>query len=253
METFIKKNSSRFPDQLLREAQGLKELEKRADSLCVPRVFEVDEKRLVTQKVAALPFTEDGHKKLGIGLARLHKKIHQSFGHENDNYIGLNPQINGKDENWGRFFLQKRLFAQVDLIQDHKLQESFRSILEKQSGAIVDFLNNHSPSPSPLHGDLWSGNALFDGKNAWLIDPAFYFGDREVDLAMTGMFGGFSQAFYNAYNGEFPQAPGHQQRKVVYNLYHYLNHFNLFGTGYLNGVKSGFTLVEGLKISQKPR
>lgn len=246
METFIKKNSSRFPDQLLREAQGLAELEKRADNICVPKVLEVDEERLVMLKVTAVSFTEDGHKKLGKGLACLHKNFHNRFGLEHGNYIGLNPQINGLEDNWGRFFLEKRLVKQVDFIQDQQLQKNLSSILKKKSHQIIDFLNAHSPRPSPVHGDLWSGNALFDGENPWLIDPAFYFGDREVDLAMTEMFGGFSLAFYDAYNGEFPLSPGYARRKVVYNLYHYLNHYNLFGSSYLSGVENDLNLIKDL-------
>lgn len=244
MEKFIKKNSSPFKNQLFCEALGLKELGKRAGAVGVPKVFKVNQEEIILEKIHAKPFNVEGQKKLGQGLARIHQDYGDYFGYEEDNYIGLNPQINSPSPNWGTFFLRQRLGIQVEFMQDQELQSQFREILERKAQAIVEFLNDSSPRPSPLHGDLWSGNALYDEEKAWLIDPAFYFGHREADLAMTEMFGGFSNDFYESYDEELPRSEGYERRKTVYNLYHYLNHFNLFGSSYLFQVKKGFNFLQ---------
>ncbi len=149
-------------------------------------------------------------------------------------------------ENWGEFFVNHRLFFQVDLIKEQTINKKFKLGLEKSKSRLIDYLNQNCQQPSLVHGDLWSGNVLFDKTAVWLIDPAVYYADREVDVAMTEMFGGFSQNFYRAYNETYPLSPDYQQKKVIYNLYHYLNHYNLFGSGYLSACKRGFNLIESL-------
>jgi fructosamine-3-kinase len=247
MNYFLKPNKSAYSDQLQKEAQGLAHLAQYAPiELKLPKVVDVDEKTLKLEQISSCPFNQIGFQKLAKGLAKLHQEKGTEFGLDEDNYIGLNPQINVHSKNWGEFFLKQRLCLQVDFIQDSQQREQFQSILQKHTGELLDFLNQHTPHPSPVHGDLWSGNILFDGENPWLIDPAFYFADREVDIAMTQMFGGFSKDFYQSYNEAYPLKAGYEKRFVIYNLYHYLNHYNLFGSSYLSQCKMGFELISKL-------
>lgn len=244
MDTYVKKNHSPYRDQLFCEARGLEKLREFAGELGVPEVLKVDESELRMRKIKEASFGPRGWKLLGAGLARMHRRKGDAFGLGENNYIGLKPQINGEEKNWGRFFLERRLMYQVSIITDVKIKERLSKRLEKSAKKLIDSLNIHSPSPAPAHGDLWSGNVLYDGQRAWLIDPAFYFADREVDIAMTEMFGGFSPAFYEEYNRINPLSDGYGERKTIYNLYHYLNHYNIFGDGYLPMVEHGFSAID---------
>lgn len=247
MKNFLKQNQSNYSDQLYKEVNGLEHLRQFIpQDLKIPKVHNVNDENLELEQISSTSFDQIGYQKFGKLLAQLHQAKGDIFGLDEDNYIGLNPQINSESDNWGEFFLKQRLSIQVDFIIEPSLQEKFHSILLNKTHEIIDFLNDHKPQPSPVHGDLWSGNILYDGKNAWLIDPAFYFGDREVDLAMTQMFGGFSAEFYNSYNEEYPLAKGHDKRSIIYNLYHYLNHYNLFGGSYLDKCQEGFKLIQNL-------
>jgi fructosamine-3-kinase len=157
-------------------------------------------------------------------LAKLHRTTSARFGWESDNWIGLAPQKNGWSDDWAGFFLERRLRPQAEWAA----AKGFRIALPD-----VTRLLGHRPEPSLLHGDLWSGNAGFTREGPVLFDPAVYYGDREADLAMTELFGGFPREFYAAYAAEFPLVPGYEARRDAYNLYHVLNHLNLFGAGYL--------------------
>ena len=170
---------------------------------------------------------------MGKSLARLHKTTsHQGYGWHQNNTIGETPQLNDWCANWTNFYITSRLTYQFQLAQRRGGHFSDR---DKLIEAIPDILASHSVRPSLVHGDLWSGNAAFSATGAPVIfDPAPYYGDREVDIAMTELFGGFPQAFYDGYQGAFPLEPGYEIRKILYNLYHILNHFNLFGGGYQN-------------------
>lgn len=243
MDVFIKQNQSSYKDQLICEARGLEELRKRATTLKIPRVLEVTEDRLALERVESQPFSESAWTKLGAGLAELHQETSEAFGLDCHNYIGLNPQYNAVCHNWGEFFVKYRLNKQVEMIKDSALRQRCHRILREKSSRLSGYLNAHSPAASPVHGDLWSGNVLWDGNDVWLIDPAFYFGDREVDIAMTKMFGGFGPAFYLAYNGRLNLPQGNQERSNIYNLYHCLNHYNLFGKAYLSAVEAGFASI----------
>lgn len=168
---------------------------------------------------------------MGQQLAKMHRQSHeQGFGWHQNNTIGDTPQPNVWMGAWGNFFAEQRIGYQVRLAQRHG--GAFRhtqALIE----AIPTLLANHQPASSLVHGDLWSGNAVFSQTGEPIIlDPATYYGDREVDIAMTELFGGFPQAFYQGYQQVWPLADGYQQRKILYNLYHILNHFNLFGGGY---------------------
>jgi protein-ribulosamine 3-kinase len=174
---------------------------------------------------------------LGRMLAALHRQTGPGFGWARDNYIGLGLQQNGWREDWLEFWREHRMRPQIGLA--------------KKNGFAVEMprltlLENHRPQPSLLHGDLWSGNAGFIAEGPVVFDPAVYYGDREADLAMTELFGGFPQEFYRAYDEAFPLSPGYEQRKHLYNLYHLLNHLNIFGGGYLAQVKATLSLLAGL-------
>jgi fructosamine-3-kinase len=154
----------------------------------------------------------------------------QAFGWRMNNTIGSTPQINSWTADWTSFWASHRIGYQVSLATRRGGQFPRQAQL---FAAIPKILAGHQPQPSLVHGDLWSGNAAVTTAGEPVIfDPAAYYGDREVDLAMTELFGGFPTAFYQGYNAVFPLAAGYQQRKTLYNLYHILNHFNLFGGSY---------------------
>lgn len=153
-----------------------------------------------------------------------------AFGWHRNNTIGSTPQMNPWTLDWTEFWAKHRIGYQVQLAHRHggHFPKGDRLL-----SAIPQLLDGHHPQPSLVHGDLWSGNAATTKAGEPVIfDPATYYGDREVDLAMTELFGGFPSEFYQGYNEVFPVDSGYQQRKVLYNLYHILNHFNLFGGSY---------------------
>ncbi len=169
----------------------------------------------------------------GRQLAALHRSTWEQFGWERDNTIGSTPQPNAPSPDWIRFWRERRLGHQLDLARRNgyrgRLQDCGTRLLEGL-GTLLD----HAPVPSLLHGDLWGGNMGYGPSGEPVIfDPAVYYGDRESDLAMTELFGGFGGDFYSAYREAWPLDPGYPVRKTLYNLYHVLNHLNLFGGGYL--------------------
>ncbi|HEY9850535.1 MAG TPA: fructosamine kinase family protein [Leptolyngbyaceae cyanobacterium] len=168
---------------------------------------------------------------MGRQLAGMHKATSsQGFGWERNNTIGSTLQINHWKSDWAEFFAEHRIGYQLKLA--NRRGGNF-SQGERLIEAIPELLANHQPQPSLVHGDLWSGNASVTSSGEPVIfDPATYYGDREVDLAMTELFGGFPAAFYRGYNEAWPLDPGYEQRKTLYNLYHVLNHYNLFGGSY---------------------
>ena len=170
---------------------------------------------------------------LGHSLATVHSVHGEAFGWHRDNYIGRTVQLNRRSPSWSDFWREARLEPQLELARKNGMGKSLLRKGEQLAEAVPGLLTDHTPIASLLHGDLWSGNAGFlaDGTPV-LFDPAVYWGDREADLAMTELFGGFPQAFYSAYAGAAPLAPGYAVRKTLYNLYHVLNHANLFGGGY---------------------
>ncbi len=168
---------------------------------------------------------------MGRQLAQLHQfSGATAFGWTQDNTIGSTPQVNQWTNDWTTFWQVHRIGYQLNLA--HQRGGHFRqgdALLE----AIPQLLNGHQPKPAFVHGDLWGGNAavMHTGEPV-IFDPAAYWGDREVDIAMTELFGGFSSEFYAGYNEIAPLDAGYEKRKVLYNLYHILNHYNLFGSGY---------------------
>ncbi|MFN7573151.1 MAG: fructosamine kinase family protein [Betaproteobacteria bacterium] len=181
-----------------------------------------------------IDFQDDGDwLAAGRALAALHAHSAREHGWPRNNSIGATPQINTPDADWARFWRERRLQPQFALARRNGLMALVA--LEDAACAAADaLLASHRPRPSLLHGDLWRGNLAFDARGAPVVfDPACYHGDAETDLAMTRLFGGFPPAFYAAYDGKRPPAPGARERDPLYRLYHLLNHANLFGGGYV--------------------
>ncbi len=170
---------------------------------------------------------------LGRGLAALHAVRGERYGWRRDNYIGTTPQRNGLSQSWSGFWREQRLLPQLQLARKNGCGKSLATKGERLAAALPPMLAGHEPTASLLHGDLWGGNAGFlAGGEPVLFDPAVYYGDREADLAMTELFGGFPRVFYHAYREAAPLDAGYTVRRTLYNLYHVLNHANLFGGGY---------------------
>jgi protein-ribulosamine 3-kinase len=234
IDRFLKVNEARYADAFAAEAEGLSAL--RACQLRAPEPLAHGaaggEAYLLLEYVELKgkgDFTA-----LGRMLARAHRQPSPRFGWQRDNYIGSTPQQNGWCDDWTEFWVTRRLAPQISMARDKGFDVALPA---------MHLLEEHKPQPSLLHGDLWSGNAGFTSDGPVVFDPAVYYGDREADLAMTELFGGFPREFYEAYNEVFPLADGYERRKHLYNLYHLLNHLNLFGGGYLGQVKATLRLL----------
>ena len=219
------------------EHDGLEEL-LAADALRVPRPLATG----VTGGCAwiAMEWIETGRSRhgtardLGLGLARQHRCLAEKFGWARDNTIGSTPQANGWFSEWVEFYSQRRIRYQLDLAARKSYPGRLLEAGERLLQCVGDFFSDYRPEPSLLHGDLWGGNWAADAEGRpFLFDPAVYYGDREADLAMTELFGGFDAEFYAAYRDAWPLDAGYRTRRDLYNLYHVLNHLNLFGSGYL--------------------
>lgn len=170
---------------------------------------------------------------LGAGLARQHRAQGNYFGWHRDNTIGSTPQTNTPHQDWVAFYRNHRLGYQLELAQRNGYGGSVQRLGEQLLAGLEAFFGSYRPVPSLLHGDLWGGNhaATRNGEPV-VFDPAVYYGDREADIAMTELFGGFDARFYDAYRAAWPLDSGYAVRRQLYNLYHVLNHLNLFGGGY---------------------
>ena len=176
---------------------------------------------------------------LGRQLALMHHQKNPYFGWHRDNTIGSTLQLNSQSHDWLTFWRQQRLGFQLQLATTKGYGGRLQANGERLCSDMAALFDNDLPHPSLLHGDLWAGNAAVDKQGDPVIfDPACYYGDREADLAMTELFGGFSQDFYAAYQAVWPLDHGYGVRKTFYNLYHILNHLNLFGGGYLRQAES---------------
>jgi fructosamine-3-kinase len=237
---FLKWNDNCPVDIFIREAESLRELKKAAgDFLVVPEVFAV-KKVNETPGFLVLEFLENDRsslnvdEKLGRGLAKIHQYTNAQFGFYNHNYCGATLQSNSWKNNWPEFFRENRLWFLLRLIEiERPIPVSEMIIYEKLLDRIESLIPNDS-IPVLIHGDLWSGNYMISVNGPALIDPASYYSDREMEFAIMTMFGGFSQRFYEAYNEANPLPVDWKQRNSLYQLYHVLNHYYLFGGGYCN-------------------
>jgi fructosamine-3-kinase len=181
---------------------------------------------------------DDRHwEELGRGLAELHASTSESFGLPEDNFIGRLPQQNSSCKGWVEFFLNRRLEPQVRMARERGMWSPSWTPLYMSLQSRLPQLIPDSPPASLVHGDLWGGNAMATTAGPAIIDPAVYYGHREVDLAMSELFGGFSSRFYSAYKEANRLDSRYDERRDLYNLYHLLNHLNHFGGGYAGSVE----------------
>lgn len=239
---FLKWNRTADPDMFEKEVTGLKLLRDAETGLRVPDVIlqgTVDG----NTGYLLLEFIEDGRpgnqsaQEFGEQLAALHDHRGDSYGLDEDNYIGRLPQSNNRHNDWTNFFIDERMEPQLRMAME---SGKFRSSITGAFNNMYRELDDIFPEerPSLLHGDLWGGNYFYDTDGGPVIyDPAVYYGHREIELAFTHLFGGFSSAFYEAYDNVLPIEPGFGQRKDIYNLYPLLVHTNLFGGSYARQVE----------------
>ncbi len=230
---FVKLNSADRTGMFEAEFDGLQALDQ-SRTLRVPKPLchgiAGDRAYLVMERIELAGAGDD--RTAGEQLAAMHRCLGDSFGWRRDNIIGATHQPNPPMQSWTEFWHDHRLGFQLELAKQRghggRLQERGRLLLE-----LFPALATHNPVPSLLHGDLWGGNLAYDRSGRPVIfDPAVYYGDREADIAMTELFGGFSRRFYDSYNATWPLDSGYDSRRTLYNLYHILNHLNLFGGGY---------------------
>lgn len=233
---FVKVTEKEGLSQLICEQDNLKVLA-RSQSVNLPKVRLVGSSKthafLVLDYINLKPL-ESGERSYLFGeqLARLHQWEEQKeYGFDQDNYIGVTIQPNSWNKKWHRFFAEQRIGWQLQLLYEKGIV--FVDI-DKFVELIAQQLGSHQPKPSLLHGDLWHGNVADNGYTPFCFDPASYWGDRECDIAMTELFGGFEPEFYQGYESILPLELSYQERKHIYNLYHILNHCNCFGGHYLD-------------------
>jgi fructosamine-3-kinase len=247
---FLKFRESAPTGMFQAEADALNEL---ADTGCI----------LVPRPVATGSTAQDGwlvleyiemtgassDRLLGEQLAALHSIRHDQYGWRCNNFIGTTPQANHAGTNWCNFWRDQRLRPQLEMARANGFTGHLQENGERLLACLEGLLGGHQPTPSLLHGDLWGGNKATscDGQPV-IFDPASYYGDRETDIAMTELFGGFSPDFYQAYESVLTLPAGYRQRRILYNLYHVLNHLNLFGRAYLG--RSESMISELLSLSR---
>ena len=234
---FAKVNEPDRAPMFAAEAEGIAALAE-AQGLTLPRVVALgkDDERawIVMEWLDLAPLDAKSGAALGRALARLHRKPRERFGWARDNFIGASPQVNGWSDDWPAFWRDRRLHAQLRLAARNRLPSRLIDRGERLAADCAAFFATYRPIPSLLHGDLWSGNAAaIAGGLPCVFDPAVYIGDREADIAMTEMFGGFPGDMAVAYRTEFPLDDGYTVRRELYNLYHVLNHANLFAGNYV--------------------
>ncbi len=236
---FIKWNPRPLPRLFEVEARGL-HLLAQAQALRVPRVIAVIDRppALVLEWIEPGANKSAGMEALGRGLAQQHRSIGAAYGLDHDNYIGATPQLNTPTDSWLEFYRDRRLGEQAKLAQARGYLPPDRARrLDRVRANLERWIDPAIVVPSLLHGDLWGGNYLIDASGQpVLIDPAVYYGDREAEIAFTELFGGFGARFYAAYNEVWPLERSYADRRDLYNLYHLLNHLNLFGAGYGSAV-----------------
>jgi protein-ribulosamine 3-kinase len=238
-EVFVKWGGDAIGRTFPAEAQGLRSLRAASEIIRVPDVVaqgwtkDGDLAYLVLEFVREGAPTRAARTMLGEGLAQLHQVEGPFYGFEDDNFIGRLPQENEPLTFWPEFFRKRRLEPQVRMARENGRWDTAWDRSFERLAAMLETVLPMQPLRSILHGDLWSGNALFDSEGRpVLIDPAAYYGDRETDLAMMALFGGFDPAVLEAYERAWPLDKGWQERRDIYQLYHLINHLNHFGDSY---------------------
>ena len=239
---FLKRND-RNKKFLKFEKNCLQNLKKfiNQENLVIPEVFAY--KNINNVEILLIEWIDMqnfNQKKLGKGLGEMHLNSNESnpimFGYPVEGFIGITHQKKGWEDNWIDCFLNLRIIPQLSILQSNVLDKETINTIKKK---IKSELANHEPINSLVHGDLWSGNVGVDENGKGVIyDPASWWADNEVDIAMTKLFGGFGKEFYEEYHKIFPLKEGFEKRVIIYNFYHILNHANMFGGSYLNQVKN---------------
>lgn len=236
---FRKENEKNVDGLFVAERKGIEEI---ASGFGDYHMINTPKIHTVTEQYIEMDFIEEekqGEKfwaLLAKELATMHKlMVNTQFGLDYDNFIGPTPQINTWEIDWPSFFMKHRLLAQINLVKNKVHKAELSKIFLDKSDSIEKILSAIKVTPVLVHGDLWYGNIICGrDQSIWVIDPAIYYGHFEVDLAMSKLFGGFHPSFYEEYNKVNPLAEGHEERFEIYNLYHVLNHFNIFGGSYYN-------------------
>ena len=240
---FMKQNPSPPTDFFLSETRGLKLLSQVKNGPRIPKPLAVQSVSrptfILLEYIESSSEDENFAEKLALSLAELHRMSQEHYGLDHDNYIGSTPQKNALEKDGIVFFRDQRIDFQRQLARRSGL---LPVTIDKEIDSLCDklgkFLNISGEKPALLHGDLWSGNYFPDSEGKpCVFDPAVYYGLREADLAMTELFGRLPQKFYDVYQEVFPMNPGYEERKDLFNLYHLLNHLNIFGSSYLSSVQ----------------
>lgn len=220
------------------EAKGLETLKAAKTHIVIPNVIDIGSSHLVLEWLEHGEAAPNSCRAIGEGLAQMHKVSHEFFGLDYQNYIGTLVQKNAFSKNWLDFYISQRIEPQIKMAVDsNKLDTDLAHNLDSFTKNISSLLPIEKPSL--IHGDLWSGNFMtLIHDEVSIFDPAIYYGHREMDLAMSHLFGGFSKEFYRAYESEFPLEPGFKERITIHQLYPILVHVNLFGGGYIQQAKS---------------
>ena len=247
IEYFVKLNEANREDMFAAEYAGLNEIvNSHTISAPKPVCFGVTGTRsyIIMERIKRGAADKDTYVAFGRQLADMHRINHTQYGWHCANTIGSTPQINPLSDNWIEFWSESRLGYQLQLAARNGYGRHLAASGERLLERLPVFFINHTPSPSLLHGDLWSGNYTSDmDGNPYIFDPAVYYGDRETDIAMTELFGGFPAQFYRAYEEAYPLEQDYRVRKKLYNLYHILNHLNLFGEAYMTQARE---MINGL-------
>lgn len=244
VDYFLKYGDQTVAATFAAEAEGLQALRKAASPLHTPDVIAIQAATpelsgfLLLTWLETRPMSIAGWETLGMGLAELHRYTSTRHGFDSNNFIGASPQVNQWHSDWPTFFRTQRLAPQIRQARTAGRWHTRWNPLVERLYAKLPVLLPPTPPASLLHGDLWNGNVLgLANGQAALIDPAVYYGDRETDLAMSNLFGGFAPRFYDAYAAVWPLETGYAERRDLYNLYHLLNHLNLFGSSYRGSVE----------------
>jgi fructosamine-3-kinase len=236
----LKENHPTYLEMFAAEADGLAEIQS-SKTIRVPEVYchgKTQQSAYLVMEYIELS-SASANARTGEQLAQMHRHVMPEFGWFRDNYIGTTPQPNKQYSSWIEFWKNQRLLPQLELARNKGFSKNDYESGVRLAENLGVFFDTYQPQASLLHGDLWGGNQSQDDMgNPVIFDPAVYYGDREADLAMTELFGGFSAQFYSAYKDCYPVDEGYSTRKTLYNLYHILNHFNLFGGAYASQAKT---------------